>query len=231
MRDRSSCRPSRSPRREGRSAYLAEACGADRDLRAEVEELLRAHGTSLGLLDAPDGGVPTVEMPRRWRARRHGHRPLQAAGADRRGGHGRRLRRRAGPPRPPQGGAEGHQAGHGHPPGPRPLRGRAPGAGPDGPPQHRQGPRRRRHRLGPPLLRHGAGQGHPDHRLLRPGPAVDRRAAGPVRPGLPGGAARRTRRGSSTATSSPRTSWSRSSTAPPSPRSSTSASPRAPAGR
>ena len=29
----------------------------------------------------------------------------------------------------------------------RPVRGRTPGAGPDGPPQHRQGPRRRRHRL------------------------------------------------------------------------------------
>ena len=31
-------------------------------------------------------------------------------------------------------------------PGRRPLRGRAPGPGPDGPPEHRQGPRRRHHR-------------------------------------------------------------------------------------
>ena len=43
---------------------------------------------------------------------------------------------------------------------------------------------------GPPLLRHGAGPRHPDHRLLRPRAALDPRAAGAVRPGLPGGAAR-----------------------------------------
>ena len=43
-------------------------------------------------------------------------------------------------------GAEGHQAGHGHAAGDRPLRGRAAGAGDDGPPQHRQSVRRRRHR-------------------------------------------------------------------------------------
>ena len=49
-------------------------------------------------------------------------------------------------PDPPQGRPEDHQAGHGLAPGHRPVRGRAPGAGPDGPPQHRQGPRRRHHR-------------------------------------------------------------------------------------
>ena len=53
-------------------------------------------------------------------------------------------------------------------PGHRPLRGRAAGPGPDGSPEHRPGARCRRHRLRPPLLRHGAGRGHPDHRLLRP---------------------------------------------------------------
>ena len=92
--------------------------------------------------------------------------------------------------RPPQGGPEGHQAGDGHQAGRRPLRGRAPGPGADGPPQHRQGPRRRDDRSGPALLRHGAGPRHPDHRLLRPRAALDPRAAGAVRPGLPGGAAR-----------------------------------------
>ena len=55
-------------------------------------------------------------------------------------------------------------------PGHRPVRGRAPGPGDDGPSQHRQGPRRRRHRHRPALLRHGAGQGRPDHRVLRPRP-------------------------------------------------------------
>ena len=60
----------------------------------------------------------------------------------------------------------------------------------DGPPEHRQGLRRRRHRVGPPLLRHGAGPRHADHRLLRPRAALDRATAGAVRPGLPGRAAR-----------------------------------------
>ena len=44
--------------------------------------------------------------------------------------------------------------------------------------------------VGPPLLRHGAGPRRPDHRVLRPRAALDPRAAGAVRPGLPGGAAR-----------------------------------------
>ena len=75
------------------------------------------------------------------------HRPVQAAGADRRRRHGHRsswpsrpqpVRRRVA--------AQDHQAGHGLPPGHRPLRGGAAGAGPDGPPEHRQGPRRRHDR-------------------------------------------------------------------------------------
>ena len=37
----------------------------------------------------------------------------------------------------------------------------------------------------PALLRHGAGPGRPDHRLLRPEPADHARAAGAVHPGLP----------------------------------------------
>ena len=44
--------------------------------------------------------------------------------------------------------------------------------------------------VGPALLRHGAGPRHPDHRVLRPAPAADPRAAGPVHAGLPGRAAR-----------------------------------------
>ena len=74
------------------------------------------------------------------------HRPVQAAAADRRGGHGHGLHGRADPAGAAQGRAEAHQGRHGQPPGPRPLRGRAAGPGPDGPPQHRQGARRRRHR-------------------------------------------------------------------------------------
>ena len=106
------------------------------------------------------------------------------------GGHGPGLRGRAAAAGAPQGGAEDHQAGHGHARGHRPLRGRAAGAGADGPSQHRPGVRRRRDRERPAVLRDGAGPGHPDHRLLRPAAAHDPRAAGAVRPGLPGGAAR-----------------------------------------
>ena len=40
-----------------------------------------------------------------------------------------------------------------------PVRGRAAGPGPDGPPEHRQGARRGRHAGRPAVLRHGAGQG------------------------------------------------------------------------
>ena len=60
---------------------------------------------------------------------------------------------------------------------PGPLRGRAAGAGHDGPPQHRQGARRRVDRIGPALLRHGVRQGRADHRVLRRHPA-ERRPSG-----------------------------------------------------
>ena len=100
----------------------------------------------------------------------------------------------------------------------RPLRGRAAGPGDDGPRQHRPGPRRRRHGSRPAVLRHGAGPRRPDHQVLRRQPPDAARAAGAVRAGLPGDPARRTRRASSTATSSRRTSWSRSTTAGRSPR-------------
>ena len=131
-----------------RAAYLDRACGGDAALRRQVEALLGAHDRAGGFLEAPDA-APTVAHDPSPPAEgaRHGHRPLQAAGADRRGGHGRRLHGRADAPGPPQGGPEGHQAGHGHAAGDRPVRGRAPGPGADGPPQHRQGPRRRRHRV------------------------------------------------------------------------------------
>ena len=114
----------------------------------------------------------TADRRRPDRGPRHGHRPLQAAGADRRGGHGRRLHGRADAPGPPQGGPEGHQAGHGHPQVvarfeaerqalalmDHPNIARVLDAGATD--------------IGPPLLRHGAGPGHPDHRVLRPRAAL-----------------------------------------------------------
>ena len=86
--------------------------------------------------------------------------------------------------------AEDHQAGDGHPAGDRPLRGRAAGAGDDGPSEYRQGARRRDHGKRPAVLRDGAGPGRPDHRVLRPVQSHNARAAGTVHHGLPGGAAR-----------------------------------------
>ena len=53
--------------------------------------------------------------------------------------------------------------------GARPLRGRAAGAGADGPPEHRQGLRRRdQRRTGRPYFVMELVGGHPDHRVLRP---------------------------------------------------------------
>ena len=91
----------------------------------------------------------------------------------------------------------------------RPVRGRAPGPGPDGPPEHRQGARRRRHRHRPAVLRHGAGQRHPDHRVLRPEPAHARASGWSCSSRSARRSSTPTRRGSSTATSSRRTCWSR----------------------
>ena len=48
---------------EGRSSFLDAACGDNRRLREEIEALLGAHARPLGLLDVPDIGRPTVDMP------------------------------------------------------------------------------------------------------------------------------------------------------------------------
>ena len=56
----------------------------------------------------------------------------------------------------------------------RALRGRAPGSGADGPPEHRAGLRCRRHRRWPAVLRHGATcRGIPITEYLRQAPALD----------------------------------------------------------
>ena len=190
-----------------REALLAEACADDPELRAEVERLLADDDAASrdGFLDVPTASVIPLRPDRR--GARRPRRPLQDPPAARRGGHGRRLPRRAGPAGPPPRRAQAHQARHGHRPGHRPLRRRAPGPGPDGPPQHRQGARRRRHRQRPALLRDGAGQGRPDHRLLRPATGSRPASGWSCSSRSAGRSSTRTRRGSSTATSSRRTSW------------------------
>ena len=100
---------------EARAAYLDLACGSDLDLRRRVERL---SGRSAQVRKFPRlarrGADHDAPFRRGAGRSRHGHRPLQADGADRRGGHGRRLRRRADAARAPQGRPEGHQAGDGH---------------------------------------------------------------------------------------------------------------------
>ena len=139
-------------------------------------------------------------------------RPLQAAGADRRGRLRRRVHGRAAAAGPPQGGAEGRQAGDGQPPGVGAVRGRTASPGDHGPSEHRQGVRRRRHRLGPAVLRDGAGQRRADHGVLRPESALAARSASSCSPRSATPFSTRTKRASSTATSSRRTCWWRCTT-------------------
>ena len=106
------------------------------------------------------------------------------------GGMGTRLPRGADPTGEAEGGAEADPGGDGFGGRAGAIRVGAAGAGPDGPPEHRQGVRRRHDRVRPPLLRHGAGQGDPPDDLLRRAPPRPPRPAGAVPPDLLGGAAR-----------------------------------------
>ena len=137
------------------------------------------------------------------RSSRGGNRAVQAAGADRRRGLRRRLHGRAdSEPVRRKVALKVIKPGMDTRAGDRPLRGRAAGAGADGPPEHRQGARRRRDGHRPAVLRDGAGPRRADHRVLRPAPAR-RRASGWS---CSSPSARRCstpiRKGSSTATSS-----------------------------
>ena len=95
----------------------------------------------------------------------------------------------------------------------RAVRGRAAGAGDDGSSQHRQGAGRGHDRDGPALFRDGTGARHPHHRLLRPEPISPPRNGSICSSRSARPSSTRTRRASSIATSSRRTSWSRCTTA------------------
>ena len=115
-------------------------------------------GTPTGRHDHHDRGRPAGRPPRRIR-RGPGHRrPVHAARSPRRGGDGHRLPGRADRTGQAAGGAEADQDRHGLARGAGPVRRRAAGAGPDGPPQHRPRLRRRHHRGRPAVLRDGAGR-------------------------------------------------------------------------
>ena len=198
-----------------REAFIAEACGDDAELLAEVRGAARG---------ARGGG----RFPEDGRAAFAGDRG--GAGAAQAGGSGRA---RSGPTSCSQQigeggfgtvwmaeqeragaaarGAEDHQAGHGHEGGHRALRAGAAGAGDDGSSEHRArcfdaGATQ----MGPAVLRHGTGaraSRSPTTATRRSSPTAERLELFIAR--LPGGAARASERASSTATSSPRTSSSR----------------------
>ncbi len=133
---------------------------------------------------------PAGRPPRRIR-RGPGHRrPVHAARSPRRGGDGHRLPGRSDRTGPAAGGAEADQDRDGLARGAGPVRRRAAGAGPDGPPQHRPRVRRRHHGDRSTVLRDGAGERGADHRVLRPPAAFGPGPAGVVRRRLPGGATR-----------------------------------------
>ena len=130
-----------------RAAYLGQACGDDVALCRRVQVLLRTHEQAGSFLDSPAPEVvATVDLP--GITERPGtvigpYKLLEQIGE---GGMGVVYMAEQTAAGPPQGRAEDHQAGHGHAAGDRPVRGRAAGAGADGPPEHRQGARRRRDR-------------------------------------------------------------------------------------
>ncbi len=210
-----------------RVAFLDQACAGEPTLRRRVELLLAAHdepgvvGPALtSALDfprpddranEPADAAPVPGRPGEGPGSRVGpYKLLQQIGE---GGMGVVYMAEQERPGPPAGRPQGHQAGDGLAAGRRPVRGRAPGAGADGPPEHRQGARRRHHRRRPAVLRDGAGQRRADHRAtatrtscrLASGWNCSCRSA--RRSSTP------TRRGSSTATSSRPTSWSPCTTA------------------
>ena len=127
---------------QARVAFLESACGDNPLLRADVEDLLRVHDQPQQLLDAPDA-KPTIDSPSLAQAAGTVIGPYKLLQQIGEGGMGMVCMAEQTAAGPAQGRAQGHQAGHGQPAGHRPLRGRAAGAGADGPPQHRQGPRRR----------------------------------------------------------------------------------------
>ena len=115
-------------------------------------------GTQTGRHDLHDRGRPAGRPPRRIR-RGPGHRrPVHAARSPRRGGDGHRLPGRADRAGQAAGGAQADQDRHGLAGRAGPVRRRAAGAGPDGPPQHRPRLRRRHHRGRSAVLRDGAGR-------------------------------------------------------------------------
>ena len=96
-----------------RARFLSEACGSDAELCAQAECLLGAMTVDRHML--ADHVFRAVRRRKGGGGRNRAyHRPLEASGADRRRGNGRRLCRRAVTSDSPECGAQDHQAGLGH---------------------------------------------------------------------------------------------------------------------
>ena len=151
------------------------------------------------------GGPGCCRGTWRIRPRSGNRRAVHATRSPWRRRHGHRLSGRAIPAGQAAGGPEADQGRHGLADRPGAVRRRTPGAGPDGPPQHRPRLRRRRHRGQSAVLRDGVGPRRPDHRLLRPAPTVRSTPGSSSSSPFVRRSSTPTRRGSSIATSSPRT--------------------------
>ena len=184
------------------------------ELRQRVEALLQAHDEPASFLAGTAAGIAaTIDQPptRNDPARRSA--PTSCCSRSAKGAWASSSWPSRHEPVAAARGAQDHQAGHGHAAGDRPLRGRAAGAGDDGPSEHRQGARRRAR----PTAAGRTSSWSWSRACRSPSTATSntsRRASGwscSCR------SARRSstpiRRGSSTATSSRRTCWSPSTTA------------------
>ena len=226
-----------------RRAFLHDEVGDDAELRDRLDALLAAYDQPPGALDRPlaaepettdatrshssppPGGIadngPTVD-----RSKDNGPNLIDTVIADRykirqeigEGGMGTVYLAEQLRPVRRQVALEADQAGDGLAERPGPVRVGASGPGPDGPPPHRPRPRRRHDRRRPPLLRDGAGQRDPDHRVLRRPPPRHPRPAGVIPPGLLGRAARAPEGDHPSRLEALRTSWSRPTTTSRSPR-------------
>ena len=183
-----------------RAALLERECAGRPDLRNRIDQLVSAHFKSNALLDVPEtdqtsphasNGSETASLPIAAEVAGDGHRrSVQAAPADRRGGHGLGLDGR--PDRTGQAPGRG-QADPGRTRSvaddPVAVRGRAAGDRGHGPPAYCQASRRRHDGRGLALLCHGAGQRDPAQRLLRRTQAEHSRPAPALHADLLGGAA------------------------------------------
>ena len=187
-------------------------------MRRRVEQLLLRARTQAASWNARRRIVSGHGLPAGHRAAGRRDRPLQAAAANRRRRHGRRLHGRADRADRATRRAENHQARHGHSAGDRPLRGRATSPGDDGPSEHRQSVRRGHDRHRPALLRDGTGQGHSDHGVLRRAPARSPANVWSCSSQSARRSSTLTRKASSIATSSRPTCWSPTTTTGPVPK-------------